>query len=59
MDYKVDMSSMLAIHQALRRDMERLGRIAARPDDNPARLLRVAAGWVNQPRTKCEPRGPG
>ena len=45
MDYKLDMSSMLAIHQALRRDMERLGRIAARPDDNPARLLRVAAGW--------------
>jgi Hemerythrin HHE cation binding domain len=44
-DYKLDMSSMLAIHQALRRDMERLGRIAARPDDNPARLLRVAAGW--------------
>lgn len=45
MDYKLDMSSMLAIHQALRRDLDRLGRIAARPDGNPARLLRAAAGW--------------
>ena len=45
MDYKLDMSTMLAIHQALRRDLERLGRIAARPDDNPAGLLRAAAGW--------------
>ena len=45
MDYKLDMSSMLAIHQALRRDLDRLGRIAARPDGNPARLLQAAAGW--------------
>lgn len=45
MDYKLDMSTMLAIHLALRRDLDRLGRIAARPDDNPARLLRAAAGW--------------
>jgi hypothetical protein len=44
-DYKLDMSGMLAIHQALRRDLERLGRIAARPDGDPARLLRAAAGW--------------
>jgi Hemerythrin HHE cation binding domain len=44
-DYKLDMSSMLAIHQALRRDLERLGRIAAKPDGNPARLLQAAAGW--------------
>jgi len=39
------MSTMLAIHHALRRDLERLGRIAARPDGNPARLLQAAAGW--------------
>ena len=45
MDYKLDMSSMLAIHQALRRDLERLGRIAARPDGNPAGLLAATAGW--------------
>jgi hypothetical protein len=44
-EYKLDMSSMLAIHEALRRDLERLGRLAARPDSNPARLLRAAAGW--------------
>jgi Hemerythrin HHE cation binding domain len=44
-DYKLDMSSMLAIHQALRRDLERLGRIAARPDGEPAGLLRAAVGW--------------
>jgi len=44
-DYKLDMSTMLAIHLALRRDLERLGRIAARPDDSPARLLQAAAGW--------------
>jgi Hemerythrin HHE cation binding domain len=45
MTYKLDMSMMLAIHDALRRDLERLGRIAARPDDDPARLLQTAAGW--------------
>lgn len=45
MDYKLDMSTMLAIHQALRRDLERLGRVAARPDVNPARQLRATAGW--------------
>ncbi len=45
MDYKLDMSTMLAIHLALRRDLDRLGRIAARLDDNPARLLQAAAGW--------------
>src|ERR1700752_501568 len=45
MTYKLDMSMMFAIHDALRRDLERLGRIAARPDDDPARLLQTAAGW--------------
>jgi hemerythrin-like domain-containing protein len=45
MTYKLDMSMMLAMHDALRRDLERLGRIAARLDDNPARLLQTAAGW--------------
>jgi Hemerythrin HHE cation binding domain len=45
MTYKLDMSMMFAMHDALRRDLERLGRIAARPDDDPARLLQTAAGW--------------
>jgi hypothetical protein len=44
-DYKLDMSVMLAIHQALRRDLERLGRIAAKSDGDSARLLRAALGW--------------
>jgi hypothetical protein len=44
-DYTLDMSVMLAIHHALRRDLERLGRVAARPDGNPARLLQATAGW--------------
>jgi hypothetical protein len=44
-DYQLDMSVMLAIHHALRRDLDRLGRIAARPDGDPARMLRAAAGW--------------
>jgi hypothetical protein len=44
-DYKLDMGTMLAIHLALRRDLDRLARIAARPDDNPARLLQAAVGW--------------
>ena len=45
MDYKLDMSVMLAIHDALRRDLARVGRIAAGTSDDPARLLRAALGW--------------
>jgi hypothetical protein len=44
-DYKLDMSLMLAIHHALRRDLARVGKIAAVTDDDPARLLRAALGW--------------
>jgi hypothetical protein len=43
--YKLDMSMMFAMHDALRRDLERVGRIAGRLDDDPAKLLRAAAGW--------------
>ena len=45
MTYKLDMSMMFAMHDALRRDLERVGRIAGRLDDDPAQLLRAAAGW--------------
>lgn len=45
MEYKLDMSLMFALHDALRRDLERLGRIAVRLDDDPGRLLRTALGW--------------
>ncbi len=45
MEYKLDMSLMFALHDALRRDLERIGRIASRLDDDPGRLLRAALGW--------------
>jgi hypothetical protein len=44
-DYKLDMSVMLAIHHALRRDLARVGRIAAVTGDDPAKLLRAVLGW--------------
>ncbi|GII82215.1 hypothetical protein Ssi03_02050 [Sphaerisporangium siamense] len=42
---RLDMTMMYAVHDALRRDAERVARIAARRDDDPRRLLRAAAGW--------------
>jgi hypothetical protein len=45
MDGKLDMSMMLAMHDALRRDLAQVGRIASRRDDNPGTLLRAALGW--------------
>jgi hypothetical protein len=45
MDYKLDMSMMLAMHDALRRDMAQVGRIANVRDDDPGTLLRAALGW--------------
>jgi Hemerythrin HHE cation binding domain len=44
-DYKLDMSVMLAIHDALRRDLARVAKIAAAAGDDPARMLRAALGW--------------
>ena len=45
MDYKLDVSMMFAMHDALRRELAQVGRVASRRDDNPARLLRAALGW--------------
>ena len=45
MDYKLDMSMMLAMHDALRRELAQVGRIASVRDDNPGTLLRAALGW--------------
>jgi len=45
MEYKLDMSMMFAMHDALRRELAQVGRIASRRDDNPATLLRAALGW--------------
>jgi hypothetical protein len=44
-DYKLDMSVMLAIHDALRRDLARVGKIAAAAGGDPARMLRALLGW--------------
>ena len=45
MDYKLDMSMMFAIHDALRRELVQVARIAALRDDDPGKLLRAALGW--------------
>ena len=45
MEYKLDMSMMFAMHDALRRELAQVGRIASRQDGDPATLLRTALGW--------------
>lgn len=45
MEYQLDMSMMLAMHDALRRELAQVGRTASRRDDNPAKLLHDALGW--------------
>ncbi len=45
MDYTLDMSMMFAMHDALRRELAQVGRIASGRDDNPGTLLRAALGW--------------
>jgi hypothetical protein len=45
MDYTLDMSMMFAMHDALRRELAQVGRIANVRDDNPGTLLRAALGW--------------
>jgi hemerythrin len=43
--FKLDMTMMLTIHDAFRRELERIAKIAARTDDDPKRVLRTAIGW--------------
>jgi hypothetical protein len=45
MEYRLDMSMMFAMHDALRRELVQVARIASRTDDNPGQLLRAALGW--------------
>jgi hypothetical protein len=45
MPFKNDMTMMYAMHDALRRDLERIARVTARPNDDPGHVLRTAAGW--------------
>lgn len=41
----LDVTATYVAHDALRRDLEILGRIAARVDRDPRDVLRAAAGW--------------
>src|SRR6478609_7824858 len=45
MEYQLDMSMMFAMHDALRRELVQVTRIASRTDDHPGQLLRAALGW--------------
>jgi Hemerythrin HHE cation binding domain len=45
MEYKLDMGMMFAMHDALRRNLAQVGRIANARDDNPGTRLRAALGW--------------
>ena len=45
MEYTLDMSMMFAMHDALRRELVQVTRIATLKDDNPGPLLRAALGW--------------
>jgi hemerythrin-like domain-containing protein len=44
-DYKNDMTMMLAIHAALRRELIRIRRVVELPGDDPKNVLHAAAGW--------------
>jgi hypothetical protein len=44
-EFKLDMSMMFAVHDALRRDLVRVARLASLKDDNPGKLLHAAMGW--------------
>jgi iron-sulfur cluster repair protein YtfE (RIC family) len=45
MSFKIDMTMMYAVHDALRRELERIARVTARIDDDPRHLLGPAVGW--------------
>ena len=45
MEFKLDMSMMFAMHDALRRELVQVARIAGQRDDNPGKLLHAALGW--------------
>ncbi|MFE7480743.1 hemerythrin domain-containing protein [Streptomyces sp. NPDC057552] len=45
-DFKnLDMTMMFALHDALRREVERIARITARADEDPRHVLSAAVGW--------------
>jgi hypothetical protein len=42
---RLDLSMMYAMHDALRRELVQVARIAGERDDHPGQLLRAALGW--------------
>ncbi|OLE24021.1 MAG: hypothetical protein AUG49_14375 [Catenulispora sp. 13_1_20CM_3_70_7] len=44
-DYKLDMTMMMTIHDAFRRELDRLSTVAADVDDDPRKIMRTALGW--------------
>ena len=42
---KLDMTRMYIMHDALRRELERIARVTARSDDDPKHIMRTAIGW--------------
>jgi iron-sulfur cluster repair protein YtfE (RIC family) len=45
MSFTIDMTMMYAVHDALRRELERIARVTARIDDDPRQVLGTAVGW--------------
>jgi iron-sulfur cluster repair protein YtfE (RIC family) len=43
--FRLDMTMMYTMHDALRRELVRIARVTARADDDPRRVLRAAVGW--------------
>jgi iron-sulfur cluster repair protein YtfE (RIC family) len=43
--FRLDMTMMYTMHDALRRELVRIARVTARTDDDPRRVLRAAVGW--------------
>jgi hemerythrin-like domain-containing protein len=41
----LDMTMMFVVHDALRRELERIARITARVDEDPRHVLSTAVGW--------------
>ena len=45
MTFKNDMTFMYAMHDALRRELDCIARVTARPREDPKHVLRTAVGW--------------
>jgi hemerythrin-like domain-containing protein len=43
--YQLDMTMMLAFHDALRRELKHINRVAAITTDDPRQIMATAAGW--------------